>query len=166
MPDEKQTPRNLTDSVRAYFDSQGWQYRYDEEKGFFGMLVKVSEEMEACKAYTVIRDEERFTTFVTLPFRVPEEQRPLAARFISAANYQLLLGCFEMDFRDGDVQYKTTCLCGNVRLDPEHIRRYIEVGLQMARDCGPMLDDLIYKNVPLEDVLARLAKLRRDQKKR
>jgi len=159
--------RKVTDAVREYFDRQKWKYRYDEETGTFGMLIKTRyEEMDACMLRAVVRHESRFTTLVTYPFRVPEEKRVLAARYISRVNYQLLLGCFELDFSDGELQYKTTCLLGDVRPEPEQVRRYIEVCIQMAEEYAPSLMDLIFRDVPPEEVFKELERIRRSHEGR
>ena len=161
MADSKRPVTNVTDSVREYYDSQGWKYLYDEEKGLFSMLMEFSaEEIDACEVHTVVRDEERFTTFVTLPFKIPEKKRGLCATYLSHVNYKLLQGCFEMDFRDGEVQYKSTCFCGNIRLEPLYIKQYIDVGICMTETYGPGLVAVLFKDRTIDDVLERVARLR------
>ena len=148
---------NVTEAIRVYFDSQNWKYRYDEDKGLFRMFMHIRvDDVDACEVRTIVRDERRFTTFVTFPFRVPEKKRAIAASFISRANYKLLLGCFEMDYRDGEIQYKTTCLCGNIRLEPQYIERQVDVGIQMAEQYGAGLVDVLFRGASVEEVIAEI----------
>jgi len=156
---ESKAPKetNVTDSIREYYDDQKWKYRYEEEKGLFRMYMHIRvDDIDSCEVRTIVRDERRFTTFVTFPFKVPEKKRTLAANFISRANYKLLLGCFEMDFRDGEIQYKTTCLCGNIRLDPQYVGRQVEVGIQMAEQYGKGLVDVLFRGASAEEVIAEI----------
>lgn len=165
MADQKKcNMTNVTDSIRDYYESQHWKYRYDSESGVFRMFIQLrAEEIDACEVRTVVRDEERFTTFVTLPFKVPEKKRVLAAKFISSANYKLLLGCFEMDFRDGEIQYKTTCFCGNIRLEHQYIQRQVDVGIQMVEEYGPGLLDVLFRGASMEDALEKIEQMRSDR---
>ena len=158
---KKKEVRNVTDTLKEYYDSQQWKYRYDAENGVFRMFIRLqAKDIDTCELRTVVRDEERFTTFVILPFKVPEKKRALAAKFISHVNYKLLLGCFEMDFHDGEIQYKTTCFCGNVRLDPRHIRRQVNVGVEMVEEYGPGLIAVLFEGRPMDEVLKRITRLR------
>ena len=167
MADRKRFVTNVTDSVREYYDSQEWKYLYDEEKGIFSMLMEFrSEDIDACEVHTVVRDEERFTTFVTLPFKVPEKKRNLCASYLSQVNYKLLQGCFEMDFRDGEVQYKSTCFCGNIRLDPFYVGQYIDIGIHMVEEYGPGLVAVLFRDRPLEEILERVTRLREHREER
>ncbi|MDD6033321.1 MAG: YbjN domain-containing protein [Oscillospiraceae bacterium] len=163
MADKAKKRTNVTDSIRDFYESQHWKYRYDPEKGLFRMYMCLrTEDVDACEVRTIVRDEERFTTFVTFPFKVPEKKRGLAADFISRANYRLLLGCFEMDFQDGEIQYKTSCLCGNIRLEPELVEQQVCVGIQMAEQYGEGLVDVLFRGVPPEEAIRKIQEAEED----
>ena len=163
MADKTKKQTNVTDSVRDYYESQHWKYRYDPEKGLFRMYMRLhTEDVDACEVRTFVRNEEGFTTFVTFPFKVPEKKRVLAADYISRANYRLLLGCFEMNFRDGEIQYKTPCLCGNVRLEPELIERQVCEGIQMVEQYGEGLVDVLFRGVSAEEAIRKIQEAEQD----
>ncbi len=46
--------------------------------------------------------------FTVLPTLIPEAQRMRVAEFIARANYGLIIGNFELDFKDGELRYKAT----------------------------------------------------------
>ncbi|MDJ1182819.1 YbjN domain-containing protein [Roseofilum casamattae] len=46
----------------------------------------------------------------TCPESVPEELRETMAIFLTHANYGLPTGCFELDFRDGEVRFRTSLM--------------------------------------------------------
>ena len=55
------------------------------------------------------REEARqFIFYSILDTFVPEESRQKMAEFMARANYDLLIGNFEMDFRDGEMRFKTS----------------------------------------------------------
>ena len=53
----------------------------------------------------IIRDT-RMLTLCTCPIHAEEEKRDDMAEFLTRANYGLSLGDFEMDYDDGEIQYK------------------------------------------------------------
>jgi len=55
-------------------------------------------------------DEEKecFCFYSVLPSHAAEEKRATVAEYINRANYGLIIGNFEMDYRDGQVRYKTS----------------------------------------------------------
>jgi len=65
-------------------------------------------------AYRIILDarEERnpneriLLVYVTAPVKVPIEKRLVVAEYTARANWGVIVGNFEMDFRDGEVRYK------------------------------------------------------------
>jgi hypothetical protein len=44
--------------------------------------------------------------YVRLPSKVPQVKRLDIAKYITRANYGLMISNFELDFEDGDVRYK------------------------------------------------------------
>lgn len=45
------------------------------------------------------------------PYRIPDERQMEMGHFLHLANFGLLLGCFELDFDQGDLRYRCACLC-------------------------------------------------------
>ncbi|HLP91159.1 MAG TPA: YbjN domain-containing protein [Nostocaceae cyanobacterium] len=50
----------------------------------------------------------QFIFYSVCPVKVPEFKRQLIAEFIARANYNIIIGNFELDFRDGEIRYKTS----------------------------------------------------------
>ena len=96
----------LTVAVEHYLDSQNWKYAYEEDDKHFHLRMKL-ESFEFCNVY-IQTTRELIITYAVLPIHVPEMQRDAVCRYLARANYNLLLGNFEMDLRDGEVRYKTT----------------------------------------------------------
>ena len=148
---------SLTERIRHYYDAQEWRYQYDEEKNMFRMYMKIdADELDSCEVRTTVRKDDYFTTLVNLPLNVPEKKRHLAASYISAVNYGLLLGCFELDFRDGEIRYKNTCFCGDTDFDERYIERHILVGLQMCELYGPGQIDVLFRGADPAETAKKL----------
>ncbi|MGB3402716.1 MAG: YbjN domain-containing protein [Microcoleaceae cyanobacterium] len=66
------------------------------ENGFWDCFVEAREEDRQCLIYSVYRE------------RVPQFKRLAMAEFITRANYGLPMGCFEMEFDEGEVRLRTS----------------------------------------------------------
>jgi hypothetical protein len=74
------------------------------ENGFWDCFVEAREEDRQCLIYSVYRE------------RVPQFKRLAMAEFITRANYGLPMGCFEMEFDEGEVRLRTSVNLESERL--------------------------------------------------
>lgn len=75
------------------------------------------------RCYAQIRQSEQQLLCYTLaPVKAPEEARLRVAEFLTRANYGLPIGNFEMNFRDGEVRYKSSLDFEGERLTGHLIR--------------------------------------------
>jgi hypothetical protein len=94
------------DKVIEFFSNDvdgNWSFQVDRENN----LVHTS--WEGCFPIAIDVQEDLCTVivYVLCPSRVPEgNKRRQMAEFLTRANYGLMIGNFEMDFRDGEVRYK------------------------------------------------------------
>lgn len=57
--------------------------------------------------YIAVIDEEKQVMVIYAPItKVPEDKRGMVAQATCLVNYSILNGCFEMDFRDGDLRFR------------------------------------------------------------
>tara|TARA_B100001093_G_C26749669_1_gene980528 strand:- start:631 stop:1083 length:453 start_codon:yes stop_codon:yes gene_type:complete len=67
--------------------------------------------------HTYCWNEEGMIAFYSIcPVSIPEGQRGHLAEFVTRANYNLVLGNFEMDFGSGEIRYKTSLGLENASL--------------------------------------------------
>ena len=147
----------LTEAIRDYYDSQNWQYDYDPIANVIRMRIN-SCCVDSYQVVTFIRDDERFTTLTAFPIKIPKGKREQAAEFIARANYGMILGCFEMNPEDGQLQFKDTCLCGETQLDPKIIERHIDVGFRMCDLYGPALLEMLYGGLSPREAVEKAEK--------
>ena len=97
----------IFDVVETFLKEDGWPFTqlegqsiaktsFQGKKGEFNCFVQAREEAEHVVIYAV------------LPVVVAEERREEVSRFITRANYGMMVGNFELDFSDGEVRYKTS----------------------------------------------------------
>jgi len=92
-----------------------------------------------------------FYTYVQC--RVPEEKRLALAEFVTRANCGLWLGNFELDFRDGEIRYKTSLDVADGELTGQMLASLIH------RNCGtvdrylPGIMSVLWNDVSPEDAI-------------
>ncbi len=137
---------SLQQSIKDYLDAQNWHYNWDEEDRYFSMGMNLKE-VDSCRVYIQMREDDGFTIYSVLPMKVSEEKRSAAAEYITRANYGLILGCFELDYEDGEVRYKVTTCCGDIKLAEGPMDRIINTGFAMLDRYGKGLLSVMYGNV-------------------
>ncbi len=124
--------------------------RYIYRMGFSGEHGRV-----AC--FAQIRMElEQFLFYVMAPTKAAVEQRLRVAEFITRANYGLRIGNFELDFRDGEVRYKSSLDFEGVELTPALIRNAIYPAVQTMDRYLPGLMSVIYGSTSPEEAIAEI----------
>ena len=82
--------------------------------------------------------------YTVAPVKVPEEVRSDVAEYLTRANYGLRIGNFELDYRDGEVRYKTSLDFEGAELLPPLIRNTVYPSVNTMDRYMPGLMSVIY----------------------
>lgn len=97
----------LYDTMIAFFEEDEWPIAPIE--GSTAVSTGFSGEVGEWRCYGYTREEYQQVVFYSVcPVNVPPERRDEVAIFLTRANYELIIGNFEMDYSDGEVRYKTS----------------------------------------------------------
>ena len=91
-----------------------------------------------------------------LPLKAGVEERAKVGEFLLRANYGLKFGCFDFDFDDGEISYRTTIYCGSDEFEPptyEQIDFALMVGILTVDRYGDALAKVIFGLVEPEDAI-------------
>ncbi len=115
--------------VRDYLDENDWKYKYIPEKELYFGSVR----LKGCICtveFLICMSDTHVTVYYKLPVSAKECRRTMA-EFITRANFGLHMGCFELDFRDGEIRYKMSISNSALEANPDN-----EMGLMMSVPCG------------------------------
>jgi hypothetical protein len=103
---EAQQSSSLIESVAAFLSQQGWTFEQSSEQMLvFGYRGEHGEWL----CYALCRPELAQCLFFSVaPMAAPEVLRPAVAEFVTRANWGMVLGNFELDYRDGEIRFKTS----------------------------------------------------------
>ena len=96
----------IAEMVKEYFDQEDWHYDFHEEHGYFTGGVNIGGKLQSVNFALCIKDD-YLVNYTSMNLRVEEASRKAVSEYLTRANYGLNLGCFEMDFSDGEVRYRS-----------------------------------------------------------
>jgi hypothetical protein len=109
------------------------------------------------RCYAQIRvDLEQFLFYVIAPVKSPEPMLPAVVEFLTRANYGLRIGCFEVDYTDGEVRYKSSLDFEHETLTPGLIRNAIYPAVHTMDFYLPGLLAVMYGNKTPKEAIAEI----------
>jgi hypothetical protein len=112
------------ESFAEFFSSQGWSYNQASNKpvihaGFTGDNGRWS-----CLAAAGPQDE--YLLFLSLfPYKAPPSRRVACVELLGRINFALTHGCFEMDFDDGEIRFRTSIPLLSAEISPELVEHIV-----------------------------------------
>ena len=104
-----------------------------------------SEHVDLDAKVRVSEDDETLQFSITLPLRISNEKmRPLAAEYLCRAQWGLVVGNFEFDFRDGQVDFHIAHVMENQTVADDTIFRLFSTGLRMFDRYLPGLMQVVF----------------------
>ena len=148
----------IAETVLRFFQEKDWHYDWDEENG----VVHYGMKLDDCRFHSaqchLFVNRDSFTTFLISPLSADSNNRDgmlAMAEFLSRANYELIHGCFEMDFWDGEIRYRTTIDCDGVEPSDEMIELAIVLPCNMMEDFADGIVEVLYGVRSPEEAWAR-----------
>ncbi|MGF1488875.1 MAG: YbjN domain-containing protein [Prochloraceae cyanobacterium] len=105
--------QNLEWQFIKSFENSTIQFTFSGENGRWNCLLKTRENQAQLVFYSIC------------PIPAPESKRIAIAEFITRANYNIIIGNFELDFDDGEIRYKTSIDVEGDRLSHSNLESII-----------------------------------------
>jgi hypothetical protein len=145
----------IFDAVVEYFEKDNWKYAQLPNQTILRMGFGGKNGNWTCYAQTR-EEEQQFIFYSVLPSNAPEEKRHNIAEFTTRANYNLVVGNFEMDYSDGEIRYKTSMNLTNI--EPTHavIHGLVVPNIYTTDRFFPGIMAVLYAGVSPEDAVAQV----------
>jgi hypothetical protein len=138
-----------------FLQQDGWLPQQVGDRSIYRVSFSDRNRQMAC--YAQVRTEvEQFAFYVIAPIQVPESARPAVAEFLTRVNYGLWIGNFEMDWRDGEVRYKSSLDFEGVTLTPQLIRNAIDPAVRTMSCYLPGLERIVQEGKSSEEALTHI----------
>jgi hypothetical protein len=145
----------LAQAVDGYLHSQNWKYDFDKENGIFKFGMNLGNKMKSCDVRILIGDDS-VSIYTISPIAADPQDREgleLVNEYITRANYNLRIGNFELDHRDGELRYKSTMFCGDMIPTLAVLEHIVDIGFLMWKRYGDGLLAVLFGNaVPAQEI--------------
>lgn len=143
---KKEYSTELANVVKECLDKDKWHYSFNEGSGVFEFGLRTKSKIQKIN-YLVDVDDDEIIVYGFCPIgadRADPEMMAQMAEFLCRANYGLRNGCFEFDFRDGEVRFRSFIDCEGVVPTIEVIKNSIYWTSAMFKHYAPGITDIIF----------------------
>ena len=145
---------SILDGLREYFRDQSWPFELEPDETVLVLRYVAGAHQWTC--YAQAREAERQLVFYSVaPLTVEPARRAAVMEFVTRANYDLVLGNFELDLDDGEVRFKTSIDIEGVELSRELIRPVVHANLLLVEQYLPGLIAVADGTLPPGEAMAR-----------
>ena len=150
----------IVNVVKQFLEEDDWHYSFNEETGIFRFGLKIRSKIQNISYVIDVHDDE-FVTYGMCPIGVDREDLEMMtqmAEFICRANYGLKNGCFEMDWRDGEIRFRSYVDCENLLPSTTVVKNSVHCTAAMIKRYAPGIVDIIFGGAKAEDAITRCEK--------
>lgn len=147
--------KEIAAEIKNFLNEDDWHYNFDEQKGVFNFGIRIKSKLRKI-SYLVHVNESDFSVFTVAPVNADSDDKEIMANmaeFICRANYGLKRGCFEFDFRDGEIRYKINVPCNDILPTSEMIKDSIYYQAHMFDTYGDGILSIIFNNASAEEAI-------------
>ena len=116
-----------------YLDSQGWRYSRDDNRITFSL--NLSSRLSRCNMVIQVIDAGIYACG-TCPLNASKDVYNTVVEYITRANYGMTLGCFEFDYRDGEISFRDFLVAKEGVPSIKDIERVVDTPFLMMRKYG------------------------------
>ena len=143
----------MLDTAISFFQEDGWPFQQLEGQPILQIGFHGDNGQWSC--FAMAREEQaQFVFYSVCAARAPEAKRLALAEFLTRANYGLIIGNFELDWRDGEVRYKTSLDVEGDRLTPALVKQMAYANVVMMDRYLPGIMRVIYGDVAPAEAIA------------
>lgn len=145
----------IFNALIEFFEADDWKFSWMEGLPILRMGFTGKNARWTC--YAQAREEQQqFVFYSVSPINVPEAKRSAIAEFIARANYGMIIGNFELDFRDGEIRYKTSIDVEGTTLNHFLIKPMVYTNIMIMDRYLPGMMRVIYGDVPPDEAVAAI----------
>ena len=154
---ERMYNKEIANEISNFLKKDDWHFSFDEQKGSFRFGLSLKGKLRNVK-YSVHVREDDYSVYVTSPLSVDADDKDMLARmseFICRANYGLIRGSFELDVRDGEIQFKFYVPCNDSVPSDKTIGESIYIPMQMFKKYGDGIVSIIFTETSAEEAIKK-----------
>ena len=134
----------IADSIENYLNEKEWRFMPVDENGVIRTGLKLRNKLKSTDIFFRI-GKDSFTITLRLAIGAGEDSEDLQRvnEFVTRANYGMRRGCFELDFRDGELGFRIGQYCDDAP-SSETVEDTLFVAVAMVERYGDSLLKVIH----------------------
>lgn len=155
----------LASIVKQFLVDDDWHFSFDQNTGIFDFGLRVKSKIQKID-YIVDVHEDEIIVYGMCPIGVDHTDVDMMAQmaeFLCRANYGLKNGCFELDFRDGEIRFKSFIDCEDLMPSAKVIKNSVHCTAAMFKRYAPGIADIIFSNSTAKEAIAKCEKSSKDE---
>lgn len=155
----------IVNVIKKFLEDDDWHYSFDEDTGIFRFDLRIRSKIQSISYVIDVHDDE-YVTYGMCPIGADHENREMMAQmaeFICRANYGLKNGCFELDFRDGEIRFRSYVDCENCIPSAEVVKNSVHCTAAMIKRYAPGIVDIIFSGATAKDAITKCEKSRDEE---
>lgn len=156
---------DLVNIVKQFLVDDDWHFSFDESTGAFDFGLRVKSKIQKIN-YIVDVHEDELIVYGMCPIGADHTDANMMAQmaeFLCRANYGLKNGCFELDFRDGEIRFRSFIDCEDLMPSTEVIKNSIHCTAAMFKRYAPGIVDIIFSSCTAKEAIAKCEKSSDDE---
>lgn len=158
--EKKAYSNEIANVVKEFLIKDNWRYSFNEDFGIFDFGLNVRSKLQKIKYFIDIKTSEMII-YGICPICAQSDDKEMMTEmteFICRANFGLKNGCFEIDFRDGEIRYKSYVDCNDVLPSAEVVKNSIYCTAAMYERYADGILAIIFAGVSAKEAIAMCEK--------
>lgn len=155
----------IVNVVKKFLADEEWHYSFNEDIGIFRFDLRIGSKIQSI-SYVIDVHEDEFVTYGMCPIGVDGKEPEMMtqmAEFICRANYGLKNGCFELDFRDGEIRFRSYVDCENQLPSSAVVKNSVHCTAAMIKRYAPGIVDIIFGGATAKDAITKCEKSKEEE---
>ena len=147
------------EKLEAYLKKEDIEYHLDEEDPDRILVIFQTRQLSNVSLDITVLNSRTVLFLSRLPLNIPKEFRPAVCEYITSVNYGVILGGFELNLDDGDLNYKIVGALGRENeIDREAFCRLLYLGNSMLDKYAPGILAILYGGKNAEEAYRSITK--------
>ena len=131
----KNYSKEIADAVSMFLHEDDWKFSEVDDDGIIRTGIRLNSKVKSADIYINVL-KESFVVISVPALQADKDCMDEMAEFITRANYGLNHGNFEMDYRDGEIRYKTSLFSDDEIPTHEQIEAMIYINVTTLDNYG------------------------------
>lgn len=88
-----------------------------------------------------------------IPNKTPSERRTTTAELLTRINFELSVGCFELDLTDGEIRFRTSLILPATDITPGIIEHLVRSNLSIVDERFPQIAAVLHSGATAEEAM-------------